>query len=89
VAGHPPELRPAGTGPVPAGTASEFAMLAFMMDNPGRVLSRRQLLAAADRQAAGDRAADVYIAQLRAKIGSDPSAGVIRTVRGAGYALDR
>jgi DNA-binding response OmpR family regulator len=67
-------------------TASEFAVLAVMMDNPGRVLSRRQLLAAAGRQAAGDRAADVYIAQLRAKLGH---AVRIRTVRGAGYALDR
>jgi DNA-binding response OmpR family regulator len=70
-------------------TASEFAVLAFMMDHPGRVCSRRQLLAAAGRQAAGHRAADVYIAQLRAKIGSDPGIGMIRTVRGAGYALDR
>ncbi len=66
-------------------TATEFAVLAAMVDRPGRVLSRRQLLAAAGREAAGDRAADVYIAQLRAKIG--PAAG-IRTVRGSGYALD-
>jgi DNA-binding response OmpR family regulator len=67
-------------------TATECAVLAALMDNPGRVLSRRQLLAAAHRQGAGDRAADVYIAQLRAKIGP---ASAIRTVRGAGYALDR
>jgi DNA-binding response OmpR family regulator len=67
-------------------TATEFAMLAVMMDHPGRVLSRRQLLAAAGRQSAGDRAADVYMAQLRAKIST---AGVIRTVRGAGYALEQ
>jgi two-component system, OmpR family, response regulator len=67
-------------------TATEFAMLAAMMDHPGRVLSRRQLLAAAGRQSAGDRAADVYVAQLRAKIAA---AGVIRTVRGAGYALEQ
>jgi DNA-binding response OmpR family regulator len=66
-------------------TATEFAVLAAMMDHPGRVLSRRQLLAAAGHEAAGDRAADVYIAQLRAKIGP---AGVIRTVRSAGYAID-
>ena len=66
-------------------TATEFAVLAALVDRPGRVLSRRQLLAAAGREAAGDRAADVYIAQLRAKIG--PAAG-IRTVRGSGYALD-
>ena len=66
-------------------TATEFAVLAALLDHPGRVLSRRQLLAAAGHPAAGDRAADVYIAQLRAKIGS---VGVIRTVRGAGYAID-
>lgn len=72
-------------------TATECAVLAALMDNPGRVLSRRQLLAAADRRGtngangAGDRAADVYIAQLRAKIGP---VSTIRTVRGAGYALD-
>ena len=67
-------------------TATEFAVLAAMLDNPGRVLSRRQLLAAVGRPAAGDRAADVYITQLRAKLGP---AVQIRTVRGAGYALDR
>jgi len=67
-------------------TAAESAVLAALTSNPGRVLSRRQLLAAAGRHAAGDRAADVYIAQLRAKLG--PVWG-IRTVRGAGYVLDR
>jgi len=67
-------------------TPAEFAVLAVMLDNPGRVLSRRQLLAAAGRQAAGDRAADVYIVQLRAKLGP---ACPIRTVRGAGYTLDQ
>jgi DNA-binding response OmpR family regulator len=66
-------------------TATEYAVLAAMMERPGRVLSRRQLLAAAGRDNAGDRAADVYIAQLRAKIGP---AGGIRTVRGAGYAMN-
>jgi two-component system response regulator MtrA len=73
-----------GGEPVPL-TATEFAILAAMMDDPGRVLSRRRLLALAGREAAGDRAADVYIAQLRAKIGP---AAMIRTVRGAGYAMD-
>jgi two-component system, OmpR family, response regulator MtrA len=73
-----------GGPPVPL-TATEFAVLAALVDRPGRVLSRRQLLAAAGRQVVGERAADVYIAQLRAKIG--PAAG-IRTVRGSGYVLD-
>jgi DNA-binding response OmpR family regulator len=66
-------------------TATEFAVLAALLDHPGRVLSRRQLLAAAGHPAAADRAADVYISQLRAKIGS---AAVIRTARCAGYAFD-
>jgi DNA-binding response OmpR family regulator len=66
-------------------TATEFAVLAALLDHRGRVLSRRQLLAAAGHPAAADRAADVYISQLRAKIGS---AVVIRTARGAGYAID-
>ena len=63
---------------------TEAAVLAALTDNAGRVLSRRQLLAAAGRHSAGDRAADVYVAQLRAKLGP---AVRIRTVRGAGYAL--
>jgi DNA-binding response OmpR family regulator len=66
-------------------TATEFAILAALLDHPGRVLSRRQLLAAAGHPAAADRAADVYISQLRAKIGS---AAAIRTARGVGYAID-
>ncbi len=69
-------------------TATEFAILAALLAHPGRVLSRRQLLAAAGRPAAGERAADVYIAQLRAKLGADQNSGVIRTARGAGYAVD-
>jgi len=66
-------------------TATETAVLAALLGQPGRVLSRRQLLATAGRPAAGDRAADVVIAQLRAKVGG---ACTIRTVRGAGYAID-
>ena len=65
-------------------TATELAVLAALLDHPGRVLSRRQLLAAAGRPAAADRAADVYVAQLRAKV---QPAVVIRTVRGVGYAI--
>jgi DNA-binding response OmpR family regulator len=66
-------------------TATESAVLAALANNPGRAMSRRQLLTAAGRPAASDRAADVYVAQLRAKLGP---AVTIRTVRGTGYALD-
>jgi DNA-binding response OmpR family regulator len=72
----------AGGGEV-ALTGTEFAMLAAMLAAPGRPRSRGQLLAAAGRKGS-DRAADVHIAALRAKIG-EPS--LIRTVRGAGYAI--
>jgi len=65
-------------------TETESGILAALLASPGRVLSRRQLLAAAGRESE-DRAADVYVAQLRAKIGIP---GLIRTVRGAGYAID-
>jgi two-component system, OmpR family, response regulator len=67
-------------------TATEFALLATLADRPGRVLTRRQLLAAAGRHNAGERAADVHIAQIRAKLG--PTC-VIRTIRGVGYILDQ
>jgi DNA-binding response OmpR family regulator len=69
-------------------TATEFAVLAALLEYPGRVLSRRQLLAAAGRPAAGDRAADVYVAQLRAKLRAVGAAGAVRTVRAAGYVVD-
>jgi DNA-binding response OmpR family regulator len=64
-------------------TGTEFAMLAAMLATPGWPRSRSQLLAAAGRKGS-DRAADVHIAALRAKIGV-PS--LIRTVRGAGYSI--
>ena len=70
-------------------TATEFAVLAALANHRGRVLSRRQLLAAAGRHGTGDRAADVLIAQLRAKLGPDPKTCAIRTIRGIGYVLDQ
>jgi DNA-binding response OmpR family regulator len=80
-----PSRRVLASGPPVKLTATETAVLAALLGQQGRVLSRRQLLAAAGRPAAGDRAADVVIAQLRAKIGG---ACAIRTARGAGYAID-
>jgi DNA-binding response OmpR family regulator len=69
-------------------TRSEFALLAALTAAAGRVLTRDQLLQrlAAERgKVPGPRAVDVYITQLRAKLGD----GAIRTVRGKGYAVDR
>lgn len=66
---------------------TEFRLLRHFMENPGRVYSREQLL---ERVWGNDifveaRTVDVHIRRLRKNIG-EPD--VIRTVRGAGYALE-
>ena len=68
-------------------TTTEFALLAFLVGNAGRVFSRQQLLTVARGAGAtaGARAVDVHVAQLRAKLGTHSP---IRTVRGVGYAAE-
>jgi two-component system, OmpR family, response regulator len=69
-------------------TSTEFDLLAHLMARPGRVFTREELLASVWGYAAhaGTRTVDVHVAQVRAKLGR--AAGVIRTVRGVGYAAD-
>jgi two-component system OmpR family response regulator len=67
-------------------TRSELAVLAALAGEPGRVLSRSQLLAALEAERGrrpSARAIDVYIVQLREKLGTD----MIQTVHGLGYVL--
>ena len=67
-------------------TAGEAAVLGALERAEGRVLTRQQLVAALSSgrsRTPGPRVIDVYITQLRAKLGTDS----IRTIRGAGYAL--
>jgi DNA-binding response OmpR family regulator len=68
-------------------TATEFDLLAHLMDNPGRVFSRDQLLSEVWGYAAivGTRTVDVHVAQVRAKLGDFD---IIRTVRGVGYSAE-
>jgi two-component system, OmpR family, response regulator len=66
-------------------TPREYALLEYFLRNPGRVISKTELLdnvwdAAQDTD---PNAVEVYIGYLRRKIGRD----VLRTVRGAGYRL--
>jgi DNA-binding response OmpR family regulator len=71
-------------------THSEFRLLRLLMQQPGRVFSRRELMQHLwDSSYVGDaRAADVHVANLRRKIEEDPQAPErLRTVRGAGYVL--
>ncbi|MDB4952531.1 MAG: Phosphate regulon transcriptional regulatory protein PhoB [Myxococcales bacterium] len=71
-------------------TAYEFAILRALAQNPGRVLSREQLLDLAKGSAdlSFDRSIDVHVSRLRAKLGDDSrSPKILKTVRGAGYML--
>lgn len=69
---------------------TEFRLLQLFMERPDRVFSRVQLL---DRVWGQDihvetRTVDVHIRRLRMALGEHGGDDVIRTVRGAGYALD-
>jgi DNA-binding response OmpR family regulator len=70
-------------------TAREYELLEFMVRNPRRVLSRDFLLSRVWDQEYGvtTNTVDVYIGYLRKKVDAPGEAGLIRTVRGAGYAL--
>ncbi len=69
----------------------EFELLEFFLRNPGRVLTRGQLI---DRVWGSDyvgdtKTLDVHVKRLRAKIELDPTNPVtLITVRGLGYKLD-
>ncbi|WP_240110243.1 response regulator transcription factor [Streptomyces sp. MUM 203J] len=67
-------------------TTTEFDLLAHLLRHPGRVFTRDQLLAHVWGYAdyCGTRVVDVYISQLRCKLGE---ASPIRTVRGVGYSV--
>ena len=66
---------------------TEFRLLEFLMESPGRVLSRSQLLDGGwGRDAFVDeRTVDVHIGRLRKAIVRGKERDPIRTVRGAGY----
>ena len=69
---------------------TEFRLLRFMMEHPGRVFSREQLL---DSVWGHDvyielRTVDVHIRRLRKAMNLPGTDDLIRTVRAAGYALD-
>lgn len=68
---------------------TEFRLLTALMERPGRVWSREQLL---DRVWGHDiyvdsRTVDVHVGRLRKALRIGASDDLIRTVRGAGYAL--
>jgi two-component system, OmpR family, alkaline phosphatase synthesis response regulator PhoP len=73
-------------------TPTEFDLLATLMNTPGRVFSRAELLEAVQGVAfeAYERTVDAHIKNMRQKLEPDPAdPRYIVTVRGAGYRLER
>jgi len=71
-------------------TTGEFGLLAALLENAGRVLSRDFLLEHTRGREAGpfDRTIDVQIGRLRKKLEADvDDPQIIKSVRGAGYIL--
>ncbi|HEY5211299.1 MAG TPA: phosphate regulon transcriptional regulator PhoB [Stellaceae bacterium] len=69
---------------------TEFRLLRFVLERPGRVFSREQLLDGVwGRDAEVEpRTVDVHIRRLRKALNEGGRPDLIRTVRAAGYALD-
>jgi two-component system, OmpR family, phosphate regulon response regulator PhoB len=69
---------------------TEFRLLEHMMQNPGRVYSRAQLLDAVWGRDiyVDERTVDVHVGRLRRTLSRGRDADPIRTVRGTGYAFD-
>jgi two-component system phosphate regulon response regulator PhoB len=69
---------------------TEFRLLEFLMQSPGRVFTREQLLDGVwGRDVYVDeRTVDVHVGRLRKAINRGRRADPIRTVRGAGYAFN-
>jgi two-component system copper resistance phosphate regulon response regulator CusR len=70
-------------------TAKEYALLQFMMSNPGRVLSRAMIVDHVWDQSfdGATNIVDVYVRYLRNKIDGQYERKLIHTVRGFGYLI--
>jgi DNA-binding response OmpR family regulator len=68
-------------------TAKEFALLAYLAERRGKVVSRDELLRRVwgNRYEGGARTVDIHVRRLRAKLGSELP---LATLRGSGYKLD-
>lgn len=69
---------------------TEFRLLEFLIEKPGRVYSRSQLIDSVwSRDSEIDeRTVDVHVGRLRKALDHERSVNPIRTVRGSGYAFD-
>jgi two-component system phosphate regulon response regulator PhoB len=69
---------------------TEFRLLEYLMEKPGRVFSRAQLLDAVWGMSAeiDERTVDVHVGRLRKALSRGRERDPVRTVRGAGYSFD-
>src|ERR1700712_2089992 len=69
---------------------TEFRLLDYLMERPGRVFSRSQLLDGVWGLSADidERTVDVHVGRLRKALSRGRERDPIRTVRGSGYAFD-
>ena len=69
---------------------TEFRLLEYLLEKPGRVFARAQLLDAVWGLSAeiDERTVDVHVGRLRKALMRGREKDPIRTVRGAGYAFD-
>jgi two-component system phosphate regulon response regulator PhoB len=69
---------------------TEFRLLEYLMEKPGRVFSRAQLLDAVWGLSAeiDERTVDVHVGRLRKALSRGRERDPVRTVRGAGYSFD-
>ena len=68
---------------------TEYRLLEYLMERAGRVFSRTQLLDAVwgTDVYIDDRTVDVHVGRLRKAVNNGRMPDVIRTIRGAGYAI--
>jgi two-component system phosphate regulon response regulator PhoB len=69
---------------------NEFRLLRFLVEHPGRVFTRTQLIEALGKQEPpiDERTVDVWIGRLRRALTVHGAGNPLRTVRGMGYVMD-
>lgn len=69
---------------------NELRLLRFMMENPDRLLSRRDLISGLgkEEQHIDERSVDVWVGRLRRALNQVGAGNLLRTIRSRGYVLD-
>lgn len=69
---------------------NEFRLLRYLVEHPGRVFTRSQIIAALGKQdpPPDERTVDVWIGRLRRALRTAGAGDLLRTVRSLGYVLD-